>query len=261
MKRNTSEPRSTQRLYRNVADKMLTMLDGSDYPPGTRLPSERELSEKFGVSRPTIREAIIALELSGRVEVRTGSGVYVLQHETLLKAADSISPFELTEARVLIEGEAAALAATMITAEQLHELEVALSEMEQENSSDKSLQSGDADRKFHTVISDATNNSALIYTIQNLWDLQQASPDIHSAHESLCMTDKKQRLDEHHAIYQALSEGNPKMARIAMRNHFSRPLEALHKASEAKAVEEINRTVSERRKRFSLNRFNENIGE
>ncbi|MFT7561318.1 MAG: DNA-binding FadR family transcriptional regulator [Flavobacteriales bacterium] len=248
---------TSQRLYRNIADKMLAMLDESDFPPGTRLPSERELSEQFGVSRPTIREAIIALELSGRVEVRTGSGVYVLAYEAPMQPADFISPFELTEARVVIEGEAAALAATMITDDQLIELEVALTEMEQENT-EGNLRSGEADRKFHSVISDATNNRALIYAIQNLWDLQENSPEIHLAHESVCMMDKQQRLDEHREIYQALREGDANTARMAMRNHFSRLLEALHEASEAKAVEEINRAVTERRKRFSLNRFNEN---
>jgi DNA-binding FadR family transcriptional regulator len=104
------------RLYQKVLEKMLALLDSGEYPIGGRLPPERELAERFGVSRPTIREAIIALETLERVTVKTGSGVYVQEHHTLLdNVYKSVTPFELTEARALIEGEAAALAAKMIT--------------------------------------------------------------------------------------------------------------------------------------------------
>ena len=67
-----------KRLYRNVMKKLERLIDGGECPPGGRLPPERELAERFEVSRPTVREAIIALEALNRVEVKTGSGVYVL---------------------------------------------------------------------------------------------------------------------------------------------------------------------------------------
>ena len=63
------------RLYRQVVDGVLALIDSGDFPVGSRLPAEREMSERFGVSRPTIREAVIALEAMGRVAVGNGSGV------------------------------------------------------------------------------------------------------------------------------------------------------------------------------------------
>ena len=103
-----------RRLFWNIVARIEELIDSGQYPPGSRLPPERELAENFEVSRPTIREAIIALEVLERVEVKTGSGVYVLEH-TKQNTGLEISAFELTQARALVEGEAAALAATTIT--------------------------------------------------------------------------------------------------------------------------------------------------
>ncbi len=243
-----------QRLYQQLVAKMLESLDSGEYPVGSRLPSERELSERFGVGRPTVREAIIALEVQGRVEVKTGSGAYVLQDNHVNNLKRNFSPFELTEARVLIEGEASALAASMITSEQLNELEGALDEMARENEQGD-LTSELADRKFHKIISQATHNRILTNTINYLWDIQEHSAEIQLAHQAVCKTDAQRRLNEHRAIFDSLAKGDSQAARIAMRNHFSRMIDALHDATEAKAVEEVHRKVSERRKRFSLNRL------
>ena len=237
---------------------MLEVLDSGEYNPGARLPSERELSERFGVSRPTIREAIIALEINGRVEVKTGSGVYVLDYKPTSKIGQDISPFELTETRVLLEAEAAALTASMITEEELDELASALQEMEHENNIGD-LISGDADRKFHSIISNATQNRALINLIELLWNMQENLPEIHAAHQSVCKTDGKRRYAEHKAIYDALAKHDSHMARIAMRNHFSPLIEALHSTTEAKAVEKVQREVNERRERFSINRLSDSF--
>ena len=139
---------SSKRLYRQVADKVLDLIESGEYPAGSRLPAERELAERFGVSRPTIREAVIALEAKGRVAVKTGSGVYVLEDNVEIKGlGPSVSPFEVIETRVFIEGEAAALAATLIDKKQLAELKEALNEMALENNQDDTG-STVADRKF-----------------------------------------------------------------------------------------------------------------
>jgi len=110
-----------QRLYKSVATDLLKLIDSGKYEVGDRLPAERDLALEYNVSRPTMREAVIALEIAGRVEVRKGSGVYIIeQEETQTKSLDlDVGPFELTEARMLIEGEAAGLAASMITNEEL----------------------------------------------------------------------------------------------------------------------------------------------
>lgn len=248
-----------RRIYQQVVEKMLVMLDSGEYPPGVRLPSERELSEMFDVSRPSIREAIIALEVMGRVSVRTGSGVYVIEPANVFTDSKNFSPFELTEARVLVEGEAAALAATMITDEQLEELRLAFRDMVRENE-EGNLTSERADRKFHEVISKATQNRVLMSSIDRLWDIQAHSPDIQSVHKSVCKKDGQKRLAEHEAILRALENRDPNAARQAMRLHFNRSLNALHEASEAKAVEVVRREISERRKRFSIDRLGESPG-
>ncbi|MEL7297144.1 MAG: GntR family transcriptional regulator, partial [Pseudomonadota bacterium] len=118
------------RLYRSVFKKMCKLIDSGEYPPGGRLPPERELASRFGVSRPTIREAIIALEALDRVKVKTGSGVYVLDSAPAAPSVDPrITAFELTEARAMIEGEAAAQAALLISDEQLLELQATVDAM------------------------------------------------------------------------------------------------------------------------------------
>ena len=100
-----------QRLYLQVADQLMELIRGGSLKSGERLPSERDLAEQFGVSRPTIREAMIALEIAGLVEIRSGSGVYVLEARD--KSSPQVDdqgpgPFEILEARRLIEGEACA---------------------------------------------------------------------------------------------------------------------------------------------------------
>ena len=170
-----------KRLYRSVVDKLLALIDSGEYPAGGRLPPERELADRFSVSRPTIREAIIALEVLNRVQVKTGSGVYVLEQTKGYNGIDpSITAFELTEARALIEGEAAALAATMISDEELRDLDTTLLEMADE-SEDGKLVSELADEKFHRIISQATRNKMIAKVIDDLWYVRDNSPDVHMA--------------------------------------------------------------------------------
>jgi DNA-binding FadR family transcriptional regulator len=111
-----------RRMFWQIVEKIEALIDSGMYPPGSRLPPERELAETFKVSRPTIREAIIALEVRGRVEVKTSSGVYVLENPAKRTSERKVSAFELTQARALVEGEAAALAAVTITEDELIEL-------------------------------------------------------------------------------------------------------------------------------------------
>src|SRR5947208_9814044 len=107
-----------RRLYRQIADQIAALIQKGEYGKGERLPPERDLAKQLGVSRPSVREALIALEVEGYVEVRVGSGVYVLgRHSRGSSAAlpaDS-GPFELIKARWLIEAECAALAAKNAT--------------------------------------------------------------------------------------------------------------------------------------------------
>ena len=241
-----------RRLYRNIVDKLLLLIDSGEYPAGGRLPPERELADRFSVSRPTIREAIIALEALNRVEVKIGSGVYVLERARGHNGIDpSISAFELTETRALVEGEAAALAATMISDEELDELETTLYEMADE-SEDGKLISELADEKFHHIISQATRNKMLTKVIDDLWYVRDNSPEIHKAYKSICETDWKARVDEHKEILSALQKHDSRAARAAMHEHFSRILSKLIAIQEEEQLKEIRQKAQESRERFSL---------
>ena len=241
-----------KRLYRSVMKKLQRLIDSGEYPPGGRLPPERELALRFDVSRPTVREAIIALEALNQVEVKTGSGVYVLTSTSNANGIDlSISAFELTEARALIEGEAAALAATMITDEQLTALERALQDMADE-SADGTLKSELADKKFHHIISEATQNKMLSSVIARLWYIRDNSPAVHKAYQAICESDPRVRVQEHQDIYDSLARRDTAAARIAMHEHFSRILNKLIVANESEQVEEARRRAMESRQRFSL---------
>ena len=107
-----------KRLYRQIADQIAGLIAKGEFPNGSRLPAERELASKLGVSRASLREAIISLEIAGLVEVRVGTGIFVKARTGSGSDAHDAGPgpFELLNARKLIEGEIAALAAKRATA-------------------------------------------------------------------------------------------------------------------------------------------------
>jgi DNA-binding FadR family transcriptional regulator len=241
-----------ERLYQGVVKNIITLIDSGVYPPDSRLLPERELAEHFNVSRLTIREAIVALETLDRVRVKTGSGVYVKEPKTdAHRKASDIGPFELTQARAVIEGEAAAIAASMITDEQLEELEGTLALMEPETQADD-VSAEEADRRFHLIISQATNNSAILMTIQNLWEIRETSSLVKTAYEGVCKQGGQDRRLEHKAIYDALKAGDSDAARKAMHLHIARLIDALLHESEAQAVEAARKKALKSRQQFSL---------
>ena len=200
----------TQRLYAEIAQKLAREIAAGKYQIGQRLPSERDLAQRFQVSRPTIREAIIALELDKLVDVRIGSGVYVtnVQPPGGKAGATDIGPFESLEARRAIEGEACGLAASRITDAQLEELAALVAEMRTENEHDV-VRSEDADRRFHELIALATGNSGLIAAVQMLWDARARSPQHRSLSAKVRASGIKPRIDEHTAILRALRARDP----------------------------------------------------
>ncbi|MBA6341543.1 FadR family transcriptional regulator [Colwellia sp. MB02u-10] len=238
---------SNRRLFWGIVDKIEALIDSGIYPPGSRLPPERELAETFKVSRPTIREAIIALEVREKIEVKTGSGVYVLKPvNQLIGLQNQVNAFEVTQARALIEGEVAAMAATMITEDELTRLHQTLVDME------NSQYIAAADKEFHQIIANATRNSAMILSAQNLWKLRSSTPEIIKDYDSVCSKDNSKTLAEHKAIYQALKLGDATQARLAMHSHFNRLINALFDAVELRALEEIKQKNSEKRGLYSI---------
>ena len=245
-----AEPR---RLYEHIARKLAKAIADGEYEVGQRLPSERELAQAFEVSRPTVREAIIALELDELVDVRLGSGVYVLNRRPPAghEGVKDIGPFELLEARRAIEGEAAALAATRIEDEQVEQLSALIEEMRTDNRHNEILMSEDADRRFHELIASSTQNSGLIAAVQMLWDARARSPQSHLMDDKGRARGLKPPIEEHTAIVRALKRRDPEAARAAMHEHISRVMEGLLKATEVEAIERARAVAAEKRRRYS----------
>lgn len=239
-----------ERLYQDLARELLADLASGRYRIGDRLPAERELSATHNVSRPTVREAIIALEVQGLVEVRVGSGAYVVRLPGSEEIPGfNISAFELTEARLLIEGECAALAASEITDEEIDELEALVVDIARENNDPAGTEQ--ADRSFHLALAKATRNTALIEIVERLWTLRSTSPEASLLHAKARSANIKPVVDEHTAILNALRERNPAAARAAMRVHLSAVLDSLLFATEERAVEEARKAVRAKRERFA----------
>lgn len=226
----------TRKLYQQVASTIMASIASGKYKSGERLPSERDLAAAFKVSRPTIREAMIALEIRGLAETRHGSGIYVTDQLPLPEGAGDldIGAFELTEARRLFEGEAAALAATTITEESLEELKLIVGEMADENA--RNEQGWTADRRFHIAIARATRNTAIAQVIESLLDMRHKSPLCVYMLERARRVGVQPRVSEHRRILVALGKHDPRASRNAMRDHLARVIEDLLVATEPDAL-------------------------
>ena len=225
--------RTSDRLYQDLARRLIAELEQGRWPVGSRLPAERELAAQYDVSRPTVREAIIALEVQGLVEVRIGSGIYVTrkpgEHDI---PGFGISAIELTEARMLFEGEAAALAATHASDQELAAMAALIEAIAAENRDPRG--NAEADKAFHLAIARATRNAAVAQAIEHLWVLRATSPEAVLLHDKARTANVKPVVEEHRAVLNALTARNPDAARAAMRAHLSAVLDALMFATEDK---------------------------
>lgn len=237
---NTASP-VHDRIYKHLARRILAEIIAGKYPVGSRLPAERELAIIYEVSRPTVREAVIALEVQGIVEVRIGSGAYVVRlPDEGDQPGSHLSAFELTEARALIEAEAAALAATLATDAEIEEIAGHVEAIARENQNPAGAEA--ADRAFHLAIARAARNGALLGAIISLWDMRETSAEAALLHEKARSANIMPVVDEHSAVVSALRARDPEAARAAMRGHLASVLEALLFATEGEEGQEERRT-------------------
>lgn len=212
----------SRRLYRQIADQIAALIERGEYAKGARLPPERDLARQLGVSRPSVREALIALEVEGHVEVRVGSGVYVrggppkVLPEPL--PADS-GPFELIRARWLIEGECAALAAKEASRARMRAIEEALEQMERDTK--RHVLPLGADRLFHLRIAEASGNSALALVVKTLWDQRTGPLFLRLEHHFDTPELWSVAIREHRDVIEAIERRDPAGARNAMRRHMN----------------------------------------
>ena len=213
----------TRRLYRQIADQIAALIERGEYGAGARLPPERDLAKQLGVSRPSVREALIALEVEGYVEVRIGSGVYVVGPPRTGGAPDPLGedsgPFELIKARWLIEAECAALAAKQASRAQVRAMEEALDQMEAER--ERGVMPLAADRAFHLRIAEGSGNSALALVVKTLWDQRTGPLFLRLEHHYDTPALWSVAIREHREIVAAIARHDAGAARGAMRRHMN----------------------------------------
>jgi DNA-binding FadR family transcriptional regulator len=219
----TVEP---QRLYRQIAEQLRQLMASGEFAVGSRMPAERDLALQLGVSRPSVREALIALEVEGMIEVRTGSGIYVQsttppktrKTKTPTDTSAEWGPLEVMSARILVESEVAALAAQNAQKKDIQAIRAGLQKMKQEAARKEMPRAGD--EAFHEAIAQACGNSVLLDTVQRFWQARKGPlferlGDYFEHPESW-----QAAIAEHQAVFDAIEAHDAPAARKAMQKHL-----------------------------------------
>jgi DNA-binding FadR family transcriptional regulator len=214
-----------QRLYRQIAEQLRQLMASGEFSVGTRLPAERELASQLGVSRPSVREALIALEVEGVIEVRTGSGIYVRQPSESQPLPSQSSntptdwgPLEVMSARLVIEAEVAALAARNAGKADHKAIRAAWQQMKQEVAAGQVPRWGD--EAFHEAIASACGNSVLLDTVRRLWQARNGPLFERLGDHFENPGSWIAALQEHAMVMQAIEAGDSPGARKAMQKHL-----------------------------------------
>ena len=180
----------------------------------------------MSVSRPVVREAMIALEIAGLVEVRTGSGAFVREPRADRPAPDAgHSPSDILTARMLIEGEIAALAAANASPRDIAAMGDFIDQMTRDHEAGRPWSASDLG--FHVAIAFAAGNAALASVVERLWQEQHA-PIFSLLSERVNLQDNwPATLHGHKAILEAIRSGKPNAARDCMREHLHQVLDVM----------------------------------
>ena len=213
----TVEPR---RLYRQVADQLRSLIDRGEFPVGSRLPTERELAVQLGISRPTVREALIALEVDGRVRIRVGSGIYVLSppEERSEPMPPIAGPFDILNARALIEGAIVEDVARVARPSDIAAIDATLDAMRIGAETGGNMM--DLDRAFHVAVARATGNDALVKIVGDLFDQRMHPYFAQLAGYFENTTTWRAAFAEHQAVRDAIAAGDSAAARRSMQTHL-----------------------------------------
>ncbi|ERF78524.1 transcriptional regulator [Gallibacterium genomosp. 2] len=214
-----------QRLYQQLAQDLKNRIISGIYKVGEKLPAERFIAEEMDVSRTVVREAIIMLEVEGFVEVKKGSGIHVIS--TSPKKSSQLNefkglefskcgPFELLQARQLIESIIAEFAATQVTKEDI----IDLMEIQKNALQEDRFRDSEWDLKFHTKIAQITRNSALVTIVQEMWQQRILNPYWRKLHDHIDSRSIDSWCKEHDDILHALMKKDPEAAKIAMWRHL-----------------------------------------
>ncbi|MFI3311154.1 FCD domain-containing protein [Ewingella allii] len=234
------------RIYRQIADQLKTLIDNKEFPPGSRLPAERELASQLQVSRASVREALIALEVIGLVDVKVGNGVIVREQPAFVQQSTQepvmaqagrnqwadvddelnikldftaeLPPFSLLQTRRLIEPETAALAARYASDEELAGIRQAYEQNCRDNRQGSATHPGD--RLFHIRIAQASGNPAYAFIIAHLLGHRYGTM-FRGLQLHYTPQDMPHRSEvEHLAILTALEARDTRAAKKAMKEHL-----------------------------------------
>ena len=213
--------------YQEIGDDLRVQIAQGRYPIGSRLPPERNIAETYGVSRTIVREALLMLELQGTVDIRQGSGVYVMRipheddsEEEQMLSSD-VGPFEILQARQLLESNIAEFAALQATREDIIKMRQALQLEERELASSAPGGSESGDMQFHLAIAEATHNSMLVELFRQSWQWRENNPMWIQLHRHLGDTHYRQEwLVDHKRILAALIKKDARAAKLAMWQHL-----------------------------------------
>ena len=222
----------SNRLYRQIAQQLRGLIAQGEFAAGTRLPAERDLARQFGVSRPSVREALIALEGEGWVEVRTGSGIYVQrprQRAGALATRNGASsetegadwgPLQLMQARELVEAEVAALAARHARKPQIAQIALAVAQMREEAAAGVEPRAGD--EAFHTAVAQACGNEVLADTVRSYWSARHGPLFLRLGDYFENPASWSAALVEHDVVLAAIRARDAAAARAAMQQHLKK---------------------------------------
>jgi GntR family transcriptional repressor for pyruvate dehydrogenase complex len=208
-----------RRLYQEIALQIKAHIESGEFSVGARLPAERELAQQLKVSRPSVREALIALEVEGLVEVKTGAGVFVCERRRPYPSPSSYEgPIEITLARALIEGDTAARAATKMRNADIKELERIVKAMNLGSTDQEMCLS--SDREFHLYIAEKAGNTVLVRFVAELFDARHTPIGVqfgkHFENASTWML----AVAEHQEIIKAFASRDSLAAKRAMERHL-----------------------------------------
>jgi DNA-binding FadR family transcriptional regulator len=215
--------RTSPRAYETVAAELEVLIRAGHFAVGDRLPSERQLASRFGVSRPTIRVALSQLESRGLVVTRSGSGTFVAERDQDVVAEEISSddnPAEVLEARLAFEVAAARLAARRAHSDRegLENLRRAVEALERVASPEEMPVEIDAD--FHRGVAELTGNPYLARLLEPVWATMEQALLATLLQRSWSSDDTRRTAGEHRAIYEALRVGDPELAAFAMERHL-----------------------------------------
>jgi len=223
MNKSFFKPAQRTTLTEDICQQLVSSIASADLPPGSKLPSERELMEMFSVGRSSIREALRALTLLGLVETKQGYGACVATHTgdylgrsiTWSSLAGLHTNLEIVEAREVIESGVAQLAAERATSDDIELLEQQLANMEGHLSDLSTF--AEMDVNFHTTLAEIAGNRLLSQSIVSLRELlhQSILEDLRKSTDMARLS-----LDQHREIVEAIKEGDANLAGRAMRCHL-----------------------------------------